>query len=99
VPDDAETRKAMADLKNLFSDPRQGQEKQKPLTISDFKIANLFPSLMQWYASHPAGSVTVKSTLLEPVEKVRASFFIPRFMDLPAESIAAARLAPGKASP
>jgi tetratricopeptide (TPR) repeat protein len=95
-PGDAETRKAMEDLKALFSSGAGGPSGQPPITVSDIRVANLFPSLMQWYAAHPAGSVAVKNSLAVPVETVKASLFIPGFMDLPSESAATARLAPGE---
>ena len=96
APDDERARTAMNALKDLFSDTGQGGVRQKPLTVSDVKVANLFPSLMQWYASHPPGTLTVGNPLADPVEKVRVSFFIPQFMDLPVESKPVARLAPGQ---
>ena len=96
APGDEQARKAMMALKDLFSDTGQGGARQKPLTVSDVHLSNLFPSLMQWYASHPAGSVTVSNPLTDPVEKVRVRLFIPQFMDLPAESKAVTRLSPGQ---
>jgi hypothetical protein len=97
-PGDDQTRKAMADLKDLFSDSRPREEKKKPITITVVRMANLFPSLMQWYLTHPAGAVTVRNTLAEPLEKVRVRFQIPRFMDLPVESKPLARLQPGESA-
>jgi tetratricopeptide (TPR) repeat protein len=97
-PGDPEVTKAMSDLKEMFSDKGPGTEKKKPITITEVRIANLFPSLMQWYATHPAGAVTLKNTLAEPVEKVRAVLTIPRYMDLPAETKAIGKLAPGESA-
>ena len=65
-PADPETRKAMEDLKALFNGAAPGPDLTPPLGVSDIRIANLFPSLMQWYATHPAGSVTVKNPLTRP---------------------------------
>jgi tetratricopeptide (TPR) repeat protein len=97
-PGDPEVTKAMSDLKELFSDKGQGTEKKKPITITEVRIANLFPSLMQWYTTHPAGVVTLKNTLSEPVEKVRAVLTIPRYMDLPTETKAIGKLGPGESA-
>lgn len=72
------------------------EEKRKPIAITVLRMANLFPSLMQQYLTHPAGAVAVTNTLAEPLEKVRARFLIPRFMDLPVESRPVARLQPGE---
>jgi hypothetical protein len=96
APDDEKSRAAMNDLRRLFSDTAQEPEKKRPLSITDFHLANLFPSLMHWYGQHAPGNVKVTNTLSEPVEKVSASLFIPGFMDLPYESAPAARLAPGE---
>jgi hypothetical protein len=94
--DDEKSRSAMNDLRKLFSDTAQEPQKKNPLSITDFHLANLFPSLMHWYGLHAPGTVTVTNTLSDPVEKVRASLFIPGFMDLPFESDITARLAPGQ---
>jgi len=91
-----DARRAMAALKELFSDRGAQQERRRPLTIVDVRIPGLFPSLMLWYASNPAGTVTVKNTLDEPVEDVRVSIRIPRFMDLAVETRLPGRLAPGE---
>jgi tetratricopeptide (TPR) repeat protein len=96
APGDGEARKAMEDLKTLFSGGDGGPDRLPPLTVSDVHVANLFPSLMQWYATHPAGSVTVKNSLGVPVESVKASFLIAGFMDIPSEAGPVARLAPGE---
>jgi hypothetical protein len=98
APRDAVTRKAMEDLKALFSDKAPAPQQKKPIDLGDIHLANLFPSLMQWYALHPPGAVTVKNTLAEPVKALRASLFIPRFMDLPAQSKPIAELAPGQSA-
>ncbi len=98
APADEQARTAMNALKDLFSENGQGAVPQKPLTVGDMKIANLFPSLMQWYGSHPPGTVTVSNPLADPVEKVQVSFFIPQFMDLPVESRTVPRLGPGESA-
>jgi tetratricopeptide (TPR) repeat protein len=96
--EDEKSRSAMNDLRKLFSDTTQEPQKKNPLSITEFHLANLFPSLMHWYGLHAPGAVTVTNTLSEPVEKVRASLFIPGFMDLPFESQSAAKLAPGQSA-
>jgi len=96
APDDDASRKAMESLRQLFG--QGGQEpgqKQPPLGIAGITLANLFPSLMHWYGQHPPGSVTVSNPLASPVRKVRASLFIPGFMDLPVDSSVLDTLSPG----
>ncbi len=99
APDDEREREAMEDLRRLFSETGRTPDRRPPLSITTFRVANLFPSLMQWYASHPSGAVTVKNPLAVAVENVRASLFIPGFMELPSDSRTLARLEPaGSAS-
>ncbi len=96
APGDDATRAAMAALQQLFNSAGTAPSPRKPLSIVDVKMAALFPALMQWYAAHPAGTVTVKNPLADKVQNVRVSLFIPRFMDLPAEATPVASLAPGE---
>ena len=96
APDDEKSRTAMNDLRRLFSDTAQEPQKKPPLSITEFHLVNLFPSLMHWYGLHAPASVTVTNTLPVAVEKVRASFRIPGFMDLPFETRTEPRLAPGQ---
>src|SRR5208337_5177418 len=98
APDDDKSRTAMNDLRQLFSETAQEPQKKNPLSITDFRLTNLFPSLMHWYGLHAPGAVTVTNSLAVPVEKVRASLMIPGFMDLPFESRTEARLAPGQSA-
>src|SRR5208283_5022224 len=88
----------MNDLRQLFSETAQEPQKKNPLSITEFRLTNLFPSLMQWYGLHPPGSVTVTNTLDVPVEKVHASLLIPEFMKVAFESRTETRLAPGQSS-
>ncbi|MCX7040754.1 MAG: hypothetical protein NT005_16670, partial [Spirochaetes bacterium] len=95
APGNAQARKAMEDLKALFSEKGGGGERPAPLLITEATLASLFPSLMLHYAATPAGAVTVKNPLAQAAQMVRASVSIPRFMDYPAEAPAVASLAPG----
>jgi tetratricopeptide (TPR) repeat protein len=95
APGNSQARRAMDDLKALFSEKGGGGERPAPLLITEASLASLFPSLMLHYASSPTGSVTVKNPLAEPALKVRASVTIPRFMDFASEAPAVASLAPG----
>lgn len=91
-------RSAMDGLKALFSEKAGGGERTPPLIITEATLAGIFPSLMLHYAGRPSGSVTVKNTSGEKSENIRASLFIPRFMDFPSESPPVASLAPGASS-
>jgi tetratricopeptide (TPR) repeat protein len=94
-PNSAAARAAMESLKKLFSGQEGGGGRTPPLQVVEATIQGLFPSLMLYYASHPAGSVVVKNTSSAAVENVRASVIVPRFMDFPAETSPVASLAPG----
>ncbi len=98
APDDEKSRAAMEDLRKLFSQAAPEPEKKRPLSITEFHLVNLFPSLMHWYALHPPGTVTVTNPLSEPVQKVRASLFIPGYMELPWETPSSVDLGPGKSA-
>ncbi len=84
--DDREARAAMEDLKKLFESGGPAPQQQAPLVVQDVKLPSLFPALMQFYLTHPAGTVTVSNPLPTSAENVRVSVFIPRFMDFPSEA-------------
>jgi len=98
APDDEKSRQAMESLRRLFSQGAQEPQRKTPLGITGLKLANLFPSLMHWYGLHPPGTVTVTNPLGSPAQKIRASLFIPGFMDLPFESRPLESLAPGQSA-
>lgn len=92
---DKDARTAMEDLKKLFEGAGPAPERPAPLIVRDVKIPSLFPALMQYYLTHPVGTITVANQSSAPVEKVRVRAFIPRYMDFPSESRMLARLEPG----
>jgi tetratricopeptide (TPR) repeat protein len=69
-PGDREIQAKRRDLKILFD------ESQRRITITEAKIEDLFPSLMQQYLTHPVGTVTVRNVLDEEVQELKASLFI-----------------------
>jgi tetratricopeptide (TPR) repeat protein len=92
---DQEARTAMDELKKLFESGGPAPQQQPPLAVQDVKIPSLFPALMQYYLTHPAGTVTVTNQSGAAVDNVRVNVFIPRFMDFPSEAKPLPRLAPG----
>jgi tetratricopeptide (TPR) repeat protein len=94
-PDD-KIRNAMEELKRRFQDKTEPSAPRKPLTIVRTEVDNLFPSLMQYYRDHPVGTVTVKNTLEETAEHLKAAFRIKKYMDFPAVTDWEGTLAPGK---
>jgi tetratricopeptide (TPR) repeat protein len=95
-PNDRATRAAMEELKGVFEGGSPASQQPAPLVVQDIKIPSLFPALMQFYLTHPAGTVTVTNQLPAPVQNVRVSAFIPRFMDFPSEAKAVSQLAGGE---
>ncbi len=98
-PGNEKERSAMTALRDLFTaGGLNGSGRAQPLIVSVPTISGLFPALMQWYATHPAGSVSVKNPLSTPVQNVRARLFIPLFMDFPAETRPTPMLGPGESA-
>lgn len=94
-PDDREARASMEELKRVFESGTPSPQQQPPLVVQDPKIPPLFPALMQFYQTHPVGTVSVTNPLPTAVQSVRVSAFIKQFMDLPSESKTLPRLDPG----
>jgi tetratricopeptide (TPR) repeat protein len=70
-------------------------DRAKPITIVSTGIANLFPSLLNYYRSHPVGTVTVENPLDEPAYDLSVRLLIPRYMAFPTDGGAIERLDPG----
>ncbi|NOY09782.1 MAG: hypothetical protein GXP33_13175 [Spirochaetes bacterium] len=94
-PANSKARSDMDELKNSFIEKNKGTKEYFPLTVETFKLDNLFPSLMQYYKSHPAGSVTIKNDLNDDVSDLKVSIFIKKFMDFPQVSKETNVLKPG----
>lgn len=96
APDDAESARELADLKRQFELLQSPDRNRAPLLkIADVDLDRLFPSLLQYYTRHPAGSVRVVNPGKSPAEGVRAEVFIKNFMDFPSESGEIASIPPG----
>ncbi len=65
-------------------DLRKGLQ-QFEITIEEINIGNIFPSKYHYYATNPAGSITIKNNTEERFQKVKVSLNIPGYMTLPAE--------------
>jgi tetratricopeptide (TPR) repeat protein len=57
------------------------------LEISEFKVENIFPAAYNYYAYNPIGQITIENTGKADVKNVKASFFIPTYMQLPSEKM------------
>ena len=57
------------------------------LEISEFKVENIFPSAYNYYAYHPIGQITIENTGETDISNIKASFFVPNYMQLPSEQV------------
>jgi tetratricopeptide (TPR) repeat protein len=57
------------------------------LEISEFKVENIFPAEYNYYAYNPIGQITIENTGKAEIKNVKASFFIPSYMQLPSEQV------------
>ena len=97
TPDDSATRMEMEKLRDRFLQKSAvpGQD-SKVITIAGIDVVNLFPSLMQSYRTNAVGSVTVQNSLDEPIQDLRASFYIRKYMDFPSEGASLTELGAGE---
>ncbi len=98
-PGDPIILQARASLARVMKEAESGLNTPvPPLTIEDSEYPPVFPALLSTYATNPAGRILVRNTTGSAVRNVRASFFIPRFMDYPAEAPEIALLSNGEAA-
>jgi tetratricopeptide (TPR) repeat protein len=69
---------------------------ERPLTIAALSIDGIFPSLIHYYKNNPIGTVRIRNDLSTPVENIRASLDLGRFIDFPIESDKTDLLPPGE---
>jgi len=93
---DPEARSEMEDLKRLYEEKTSPPASRKPLTIVRAEVADLFPSLMQYYRRNAVGEVTVRNDLQEPVDDLKARLNIRKYIDFPVASAWEGRLEPGQ---
>lgn len=58
-----------------------------PLEITDFKVENIFPSQVNYYAYNPLATIEVENSSNKEIRNVKVSIFIPDYMSLPSEEI------------
>lgn len=59
--------------------------KGKGVDITDLHLGPVFPVMYSYYDSHPIGRVTLGNFERKPVENLRVSFYVERYMDNPME--------------
>jgi tetratricopeptide (TPR) repeat protein len=96
-PDDSETRRRMERLRKSFQQRERGEQRDN-MRLRDVEVqfAALFPSLMQFYSRHPAGTISVKNTLNRAVTDLKAEVRIKKYMDFPSVTKTVQNLQPGE---
>jgi tetratricopeptide (TPR) repeat protein len=67
----------------------------KGVEISSSSMAGVFPVFYKYYASRPLGSITLVNQEKSPVEDLKVSFLVKRYMDNPQPCPAADRIEAG----
>ncbi len=55
------------------------------LEINEFKVENIFPSQIAYYAKNPIGKVTLENTGKADIKNIKAKIFIPTYMQMASE--------------
>ncbi len=82
-PSNLEVKNSRTYLEELFGLGGQGGGEPPPFEIESLTVANLFPSLMQYYQHTPVGNLKLKNTGTEDIKNLKVSLFIKQFMDFP----------------
>lgn len=82
-PSNSDIKNSRAYLEELFGLGGQKETEPPPFEIKSIIVANLFPSLMQYYQHTPVGNITIKNTGTEDIKNLKVSLFIKQFMDFP----------------
>lgn len=95
-PGDPKIIQARASLARVLKDAEAGiNTPAPPLSIEETIVPPIFPSLFATYAANPVGTVVIRNSTGKTAQKVRATIFIPRFMDYPGEALEINSLADG----
>jgi tetratricopeptide (TPR) repeat protein len=82
-PSNSKIKNSRFYLEKLFGMGGQKIYEAPPFEIKSLTVANLFPSLMQYYQHSPVGSIKIKNTGSEEIKNLKVSLFIKQFMDYP----------------
>jgi tetratricopeptide (TPR) repeat protein len=94
-PENESMRGAMEGLMRAYQERSTAPvRRSRPARVAALSLENLFPSLMLSYRDRPAGTVTLANTTGAVIEDIRATLFIRKYMDFPAESPLLERLDP-----
>ncbi|RKX87612.1 MAG: hypothetical protein DRP58_02425, partial [Spirochaetes bacterium] len=82
-PSNSEIKANRMYLEEIFGLGRQQGAQPLPFEIESLTVANLFPSLMQYYQHSSVGSIKLQNTGSEDIKNLKVSLFIKQFMDYP----------------
>ena len=95
-PSNSKIKESRIYLEELFGlGGRQGVQ-PPPFEIKELTVANLFPSLMQYYQHSPVGNIKLQNTGSEDIKNLKVSLFIKQFMDYPVFSEKKATIRPSE---
>jgi tetratricopeptide (TPR) repeat protein len=96
-PQEKGIKEEIESLKRQFRVKESDGVSARPnITITNIKVQNIFPSLMQYYRSHPVGRITVLNNLNGEVKNLKTTIYIKKYMDFPSETEIVRSLKPGE---
>ncbi len=100
VPWDEDVQTMYAELKSAFNPgERAAKEDKTSLLVDSVELGVLFPALMNVYATNPAGFINVRNTGSVPLNNLKVSAFVRRYMDFASDGDTVATLKPGASAP
>jgi tetratricopeptide (TPR) repeat protein len=60
----------------------------EPLKVESIEINQIFPVLYTWYDKNPIGAALIRNTSETPITDLDVTFFVEKYMDNPATSVA-----------
>jgi len=65
-------------------------------TFGEVTIQDIFPGMYKYYTKQPVTRVQIKNNTNIPIEKIKVSMHVNKYMDFPSESQVISSLAPGR---
>lgn len=95
APENNGIRKEKMEFEELFNRQKYREKEKELLTVEKFSVS-IFPSLIQYYTSKPAGSITISNADSRNIEINEISVFIRDFMDFPSTKSVKTVISPGE---
>ncbi len=64
--------------------------------IGEVMIRDIFPSMYKYYTKNSVAKVTIKNNTNIPIENIKVSMFVNKYMDFPSESQTISSISPGR---